>query len=141
MDAASDEVVFLGAIYEPETVAALRFHSVAYLHGHTVGGTNPSLVEAMAAGNAIIAHDNEYNSGSPRDGAVYFTTADDADACISAVLDDPCRRAEMAAASRARHAEEFTWNHVAGQYEALLRRSLHRPNRFANSPTSPTRRT
>jgi glycosyltransferase involved in cell wall biosynthesis len=59
-----------------------------------------------------------------RDGAVYFTTADDAEACISAVLDDPHRRAEMALASRARHVEEFTWEHVAGQYEALLRRFL-----------------
>ena len=47
--AASDEVAFLGAIYDPATVQALRFHRLGYLHGHTVGGTNPSLVEAMAA--------------------------------------------------------------------------------------------
>ena len=124
MDAASEEVVFLGAIYDPATVAALRFHSVAYLHGHTVGGTNPSLVEALAAGNPVIAHDNEYNRWVARDGAVYFRTAADVDACITSVLDDPKRRDEMAAASRARHAEEFTWEHVAGQYEGLLRRFL-----------------
>ena len=45
--AASDEVVFPGAIYDPAIVRALRFHARAYLHGHTVGGTNPSLVEAL----------------------------------------------------------------------------------------------
>ena len=72
--AASDEVSFLGAVYEPDDVAALRFHSVVYLHGHTVGGTNPSLVEAMAAGNAVVAHDNEYNRWVARDGARYFST-------------------------------------------------------------------
>ena len=59
--AASDEVSFLGAIYDPEIVRALRYHCSAYLHGHTVGGTNPSLVEALGAGNPVIAHDNPYN--------------------------------------------------------------------------------
>ena len=71
--AASDEVGFLGAIYDPERVQALRFHSCGYLHGHTVGGTNPSLVEAMAAGNPVIAHDNAYNRWVAQDAALYFT--------------------------------------------------------------------
>ena len=58
---ASDEVVFPGAIYDPEVVSGAALPLPLYLHGHTVGGTNPSLVEAMAAGNAVIAHDNGYN--------------------------------------------------------------------------------
>src|SRR5262249_28262205 len=45
--AASAEVIFPGAIYDPTVVAALRFHARAYCHGHMVGGTNPSLVEAL----------------------------------------------------------------------------------------------
>ena len=57
LEAASDEVVFLGAIYDTDIVSALRFHSVAYVHGHQVGGTNPSLVEALGCGNAVIAHE------------------------------------------------------------------------------------
>jgi glycosyltransferase involved in cell wall biosynthesis len=120
--AASDEVRFLGPIYDPETVAALRFHSSGYLHGHTVGGTNPSLVEAMAAGNPVIAHDNPYNRWVARDGAMYFRTEEDARDRIDDLLDDEGARVAMAAASRRRHAEEFTWEHVAGQYEELLRR-------------------
>ena len=63
LDLASDEVWFLGAIYEPAVVQALRFHAIGYLHGHTVGGTNPSLVEALAAGNPVVAHNNEYTTG------------------------------------------------------------------------------
>ena len=54
-------MLFTGAIYDKSIVQALRFHSAAYIHGHQVGGTNPSLVEALGAGNAIIAHDNRFN--------------------------------------------------------------------------------
>jgi glycosyltransferase involved in cell wall biosynthesis len=124
MDAASDEVVFLGAVYEPTDVAALRFHSSGYLHGHTVGGTNPSLVEAMAAGNPVIAHDNAYNRWVADEGALYFRSADDVDRHVTALLADGELRTRLGAASRARHATEFTWERVAGQYEQLLMRHV-----------------
>ena len=52
--AASDEVRFLGAIYDKPLLNALRLHCSAYVHGHRVGGTNPSLVEALGAGNAVL---------------------------------------------------------------------------------------
>jgi glycosyltransferase involved in cell wall biosynthesis len=125
MAAASDEVDFLGAIYEPKTVSGLRFHSAAYLHGHTVGGTNPSLVEALAAGNPVLAHDNAYNRWTTGpDAALFFTTADDVSARLDEMLDDPQRLAAMSAASRARHHAEFTWEYVAGQYEQILAKHL-----------------
>jgi glycosyltransferase involved in cell wall biosynthesis len=124
VEAAGEEVSFVGAVYDPHTVQAIRFHSVAYLHGHTVGGTNPSLVEAMAAGNAVIAHDNPYNRWVVGDGALYFTDAAEADDRITAVLQDAGVRERLSAAGRRRHADEFTWEHVAGQYEALLASQL-----------------
>jgi hypothetical protein len=61
MDAASDEVMFPGAIYDKAAVSALRFYSSLYVHGHQVGGTNPSLVEAMGAGSAVLTHGNHFN--------------------------------------------------------------------------------
>lgn len=125
--AASDEVVFLGAIYDPVDVTALRFHSRMYLHGHTVGGTNPSLVEAMAAGNPILAHDNQYNRWVADAGARYFTTADDVAARLDDLLDDRALLASMSEASLSRYRAEFTWERVAGQYESLLRRYLPAP--------------
>jgi glycosyltransferase involved in cell wall biosynthesis len=129
VDAASDEVMFAGAVYDPQIVNALRFHSAGYLHGHTVGGTNPSLVEAMGAGNAVVAHDNVYNRWVAQNAALYFADTDEADQRISALLERADTRAELAAAARARHAEEFTWQHVAGQYEALLATQLAEPVR------------
>jgi hypothetical protein len=53
--AASAEVFFPGAIYEKPVVQALRFHARFYVHGHQVGGTNPSLVESLGTGNAVLA--------------------------------------------------------------------------------------
>ncbi|SDS50301.1 DUF1972 domain-containing protein [Microlunatus soli] len=123
-EAASDEVVFLGSIYKPETTHALRFHSLAYLHGHTVGGTNPSLVEAMGAGNAIIAHDNAYNRWVAGAGALYFRSAEDAADRMDQVITDQQLRRRLGAASTQRHADQFTWERVAGQYQELLEARL-----------------
>ena len=122
--AASDEVAFLGAIFEPEKVQSLRFHGLGYLHGHTVGGTNPSLVEALGCGNPVIAHDNPYNRWVARDAAQYFTTPSDVSAALERLIDSPDLARELAGNARTRHAEEFTWDHVAGQYEELLLRHL-----------------
>ncbi|MGK2913615.1 MAG: DUF1972 domain-containing protein [Porticoccaceae bacterium] len=126
MAAASDEVRFVGSIYDPEIVRALRFHCLAYLHGHTVGGTNPSLVEAMGAGNAVIAHDNAYNRWVARDGALYFSDAASVARCIDQLLASSDRVAELSIASTRRFQEEFTWDHVGAQYEELLLRFLPR---------------
>jgi len=86
--AASDEVIFLGAIYDKHVVQALRFHSLAYIHGHQVGGTNPSLVEALGAGNAVIAHDNPFNKWVAGPSALYFRGADQIDTVFPKCLVD-----------------------------------------------------
>lgn len=122
--AAGPEVVFPGAIYDPGTMAALRFHSRTYVHGHTVGGTNPSLVEAMGAGNPVIAHDNPYNRWVAGPEARFFSTVDELASIFDGVLDDRSALELMSRASRARHAAEFTWDRIAGQYEELLLRHL-----------------
>ena len=130
LDAAGYEVLFLGPIYEQKTVSALRFHSAGYLHGHTVGGTNPSLVEAMAAGNPVIAQDNPYNRWTAgEEAAVYFTDSSDVDRIVTQLINDPVRLARMGLAARQRHESEFTWDHVAGQYEEILSGYLSRSPR------------
>ncbi|WP_395245672.1 DUF1972 domain-containing protein [Agromyces sp. MMS24-K17] len=118
--AASDEVLFPGSVYDPGALAAIRFHGVAYLHGHTVGGTNPSLVEAMAAGNAVLAHDNPYNRWVAGAGARYFDSVETAATQLDEILGSDELRSRLATAARARHEAEFTWEHVAGQYEQLI---------------------
>jgi glycosyltransferase involved in cell wall biosynthesis len=124
-DLASDEVLFLGAIYEQPVVQALRFHSLAYVHGHQVGGTNPSLVEALAAGNAVIAHDNRFNRWVAEAGAQYFTDGVSFDRMLGRVLRDDTMLQAMRRASLARFAQAFSWGSVLGAYEDLLLRVRH----------------
>ncbi|MBC7727445.1 MAG: DUF1972 domain-containing protein [Microbacteriaceae bacterium] len=117
---AGPEVVFLGAIYDKPVVQALRAHCAAYVHGHQVGGTNPSLVEALGAGNAVIAHDNRFNRWVAGEGAAYFDGAEGFAAVIDRLIAQPESLADMRAASAARFAEAFTWPAILRDYEALL---------------------
>jgi glycosyltransferase involved in cell wall biosynthesis len=118
--AASDEVVFLGAIYDPVVVKSLRFHSTGYLHGHQVGGTNPSLVEAMGAGNAIIAHGNKFNRWVVGPDARFFSDEESCAAAIDEVFDDKAALGAMRAKIVERYDEALTWQKVLEQYERLL---------------------
>lgn len=122
MDAASDEVIFPGAIYEAPVVQALRFFSRFYLHGHRVGGTNPSLVEGLGAGCAVIAHDNHFNRWVAGDEAAYFDDEADCAGLFDRLLSDDEALARMKAGSRARFLERFTWPRILGEYEELLTR-------------------
>ncbi|MDO4231760.1 MAG: DUF1972 domain-containing protein [Lautropia sp.] len=118
--AANDEVLFLGPIYDKKVVQVLRFYSAAYVHGHQVGGTNPSLVEALGAGNAVIAHDNQFTRWVAGPEAAYFDGADSFANQLDALLADPARMDRMREASRQRFQEAFRWESILGQYEQLL---------------------
>lgn len=120
MQAASDEVIFPGAIYEAPIVQALRFHSRFYLHGHRVGGTNPSLVEALGAGCAVIAHDNHFNRWVAGPDAAYFADEDGCAALFDKLLTDDAALTRMKAASRNEFTQRFTWDRILGEYEQLL---------------------
>ena len=70
-------IKFLGGIYDKDCLANIRYYSYCYIHGHSVGGTNPALLEAMAAKALIIAHNNTYNKSVINDDAFYFNNAED----------------------------------------------------------------
>lgn len=76
-DKYQDKVLFLGAIYDFDVLNQLRLHCALYFHGHSVGGTNPSLLEAMACSCLIVAHNNPFNKGVLGDDAVYFASAEE----------------------------------------------------------------
>ncbi len=121
-EAAGPDVVFPGAIYDRDTVSALRAHCVFYLHGHRAGGTNPSLVESLACGAAVVAHDNPYNRWVAGAAGAYFSD----DASCSGILDrllsdsGAVELDRMRAAARERYDAAFTPARVLGAYEALL---------------------
>jgi glycosyltransferase involved in cell wall biosynthesis len=120
LDAAPPNVYFLGAIYDREVVRALRFHAKTYIHGHRVGGTNPSLVESLAAGNAIIAHDNRFNRWVAGEGAKFFRDSKDLEAILCSLEADPLQLVGMEQASRRQHRSEFEKEKVLLAYEELL---------------------
>jgi glycosyltransferase involved in cell wall biosynthesis len=122
MDAAGSEVLFADAIYDKDVVQALRFFARVYIHGHRVGGTNPSLVESLAAGNPVIAHDNRFNKWVAGPGQRYFSGAGDLSGIFDALLDDGPKLEQMACASRTRHDEMFTPEKVLPVYEEMLLR-------------------
>ena len=119
-EVAGPEVRFLGAIYDKKVVQALRFHSLAYVHGHQVGGTNPSLVEALGAGNAVIAHDNPYNRWVVGESGAYFGSEKQCAEVFDVLLTDEARLNDMRSESRKRHGTAFTWEGTLSQYESLL---------------------
>lgn len=120
LGAASNEVRFVGAIYDKQILNSIRYHSLAYIHGHRVGGTNPSLVEALGAGSAVIAHNNRFNQWVAGDAAYYFNDVDD----CALIFDDISKFSGVLTskkeASRQRFADNFTKEKVLGQYEKLL---------------------
>lgn len=121
---ASAEVCFVGAIYDKSMVQSLRVHSAGYIHGHQVGGTNPSLVEALGAGNAIIAHDNRFNRWVAGEGAMYFDSADSLSTCMDRLTAEPRILEELRQQGLIRFQEKFTWPNVLNQYETLLLKFL-----------------
>ena len=123
-NAATAEVKFVGAIYDKPVVHALRFHSAAYVHGHQVGGTNPSLVEALGAGNPVIAHDNRFNRWVAGDGASYFTCANTFSQQVGQLLSNPAGLVNLRHRSQQRFDAMFTWHRILNQYERLLERHL-----------------
>lgn len=76
-------VFFAGPVYEQAILNNLRYFSTRYFHGHSVGGTNPSLLEAMACGCNIVAHNNIFNNVILNGDADYFTSPDDVTGIIT----------------------------------------------------------
>jgi glycosyltransferase involved in cell wall biosynthesis len=119
---ASDEVVFPGAIYDKPTVLALRYFAKFYLHGHRVGGTNPSLVEALASASPIVARRNRFNEWVAGPRAKYFDTEEELADVLANLEGNQAELAVMRQASRERHARMFPLWRVHRDYERLLER-------------------
>jgi glycosyltransferase involved in cell wall biosynthesis len=82
------QIQFRGAIYEKDMLDNLRRFARLYFHGHSVGGTNPSLLEAMACGCRIVAHDNQFNRGVLETEALYFQNPDELKTAMDKALDN-----------------------------------------------------
>ena len=119
---ASARVMCIGGIYDVAQLRSLRVHAACYLHGHSVGGTNPSLLEALACGNWVIAHDNPFNREVARDAADYFDSPAQLARCLDALAGQQDAAVQARRIQRAREivARHYTWDGITDAYEALM---------------------
>ncbi len=120
-DMADDRVRFLGGIWDQELLDQLYANARVYWHGHSVGGTNPSLLRAMGAGAAVNAFDVGFNREVLRTAGRYFETVEDVAKLAVDAEASPGALAERGRAS-AREAVRYDWDEVARDYGQLVQR-------------------
>jgi glycosyltransferase involved in cell wall biosynthesis len=112
-----DRLHFIGAIYDADTVNALRHFSTIYFHGHSVGGTNPSLLEAMATGCTIAAHDNVFNKAILGKEGWYFSGSKEVQEILDRTADPVWREKNLQKIKKL-----YNWGKIIDQYEGVFLR-------------------
>ncbi len=109
---------FVGGIYDFDTINSIRYYSFAYFHGHSVGGTNPSLLEAMASNCFILAHDNIFNKSVLKDDALYFNNVDKVAELLNGIeiCNDKYRKRFVDNNLR-RIKNEYSWDKLVDEHE------------------------
>lgn len=115
-----DGIRFLGGIYEEELLQVIRLKAHLFIHGHSVGGTNPSLIEAMASSNLIAAHFNQFNKAVLGTNAVYFSHSKELEMIFRSDyllnLDvDSMKKGVFKSWER-----DFTWPAIAQKYTQII---------------------
>ncbi|WP_186813043.1 DUF1972 domain-containing protein [Methylorubrum extorquens] len=118
--AANGRVLFPGAIYDKEVVRTLRKLALCYVHGHQVGGTNPSLVESLAAARPVLAHRNKFNVWTAGSRQFYFDSVESCAAAMTDISRNGEATSVAAAAALEQFRQHFTWEIVLRAYEDIL---------------------
>jgi glycosyltransferase involved in cell wall biosynthesis len=109
---------FIGGIYNLEHLDNLRYYSNLYFHGHSVGGTNPSLLEAMASKALVISHNNDFNRGILNENAYYFSNANEVQNILKTV--DKKDNLMMVESNFNAIVNEYNWEKINGEYLQLF---------------------
>ena len=122
--AAADDprIRFLGGVYDQDLLDALYLHAHTYAHGHSVGGTNPSLLRAMGAGTAVIAYDVAFNREVLDGRGWFFPGSDEIVAQFESSETQPDEARRVGSLNRERARDAFRWEDVADEYEAVATR-------------------
>ena len=126
----NSNVQWLGHVSDDDRLLSLWQHAGVYFHGHSVGGTNPALVQAMAAGAPVVARDTVYNREVLGEDAILTApTPADIAAAVAAAMEDPelLERSSVENLSRAR--TYYSWDGVNGRYEQSLLNLIRTPSR------------
>lgn len=118
--AAGDERIrFAGAVWDQGLLDRLYHHAGSYVHGHSVGGTNPSLLRAMGAGAPVIALDTVFAHEVCADTGVYFESEIDLAHTLASAEAEPGSHRQRGELGRNRARDLYRWDRVARQYEGL----------------------
>lgn len=125
-----ERIEFKGAIFDTPKVRSLQNNSYLYFHGHSVGGTNPSLLEAMASEALIAAHNNPFNKSVLSTDAFYFSNAGEVQELVETVQrQDPEKSMVMNNLHKIQG--QFNWETVIDQYEEFIVESYKHANHEA----------
>ncbi|MGQ7889886.1 beta 1-4 rhamnosyltransferase Cps2T [Paenibacillus sp. WC2504] len=115
-------IKFVGTVYDQELLKKIRVLAYGYLHGHEVGGTNPSLLEALASTKLNLLLDVNFNKEVALDGAVYFNKQEDSLASIVNRVDrfSPDVIASLSYKAKQRIEQEYSWSKIVNEYEQLF---------------------
>lgn len=120
-DLATDRVVFAGHIHDQSLLKELYCNCFAYIHGHSVGGTNPSLLRAMGHGACVIANDTVFNREVLSEAGLYF--AQDSSSVAESIVKvegDSALVSELRQRASERIRAHYTWDKVAREYDELF---------------------
>lgn len=117
------KIRFLKSNFNKSTLDQLRYFSNIYLHGHSVGGTNPSLLEAMACSSMILAHENDFNRAVLGQDANYFLNAADVANALDHVERNDIQRTRISN-NLNKIKERYNWDVVTDQYELAMKQAL-----------------
>jgi glycosyltransferase involved in cell wall biosynthesis len=117
-------VRFVGSIYDEEQLNNLRYFSLIYLHGHSVGGTNPSLLEAMGCSCQILAHGNPFNEAILGVDAEYFLDESELGSLLRNRAENPWEREANIHKNLEKIRSLYPWDDIVGEYESLFFRAL-----------------
>jgi glycosyltransferase involved in cell wall biosynthesis len=122
---------FVGGIYDQQLLDQLYANCVTYIHGHSVGGTNPSLLRAMGAGAPVLAYDVEFSHEVTDEKAFFWPDAETLTEILDRIAagDETERLAELGEAGQQRVREAYQWDAVTDDYEALIGRLAARRRR------------
>lgn len=116
-------IKFVGTVYDQELLKYIREQAFAYLHGHEVGGTNPSLLEALASTQLNLLLDVGFNREVGQDAALYWKKEELAQTINAAEQMTDQERFEADLASNQRIAQAFTWEKIVTDYQNLFKES------------------
>jgi len=114
-----DRIQFKGSMFDTGKVRALQNNSYLYFHGHSVGGTNPSLLEAMASEALIAAHNNPFNKSVLHADAFYFSNTNDVRSLVETVQRKETEKT-MVSNNLHKIKYQFNWEKIIDQYEEFI---------------------